>query len=125
MKALFVFTVSAGLLAQEGSGPKPAVTEPVVVGTFTMEDPNASNLMRANAEIARISEAQKPLNEQLQTLEKQKTPWNQEMTARTETLCKLAKVPEESIKAKECTPRLSRDKDGKEVIEIVWEKKKK
>jgi hypothetical protein len=126
MKAFYVFAVSAGLWAQEGSGPKPPVTEQLVVGTYSQTDNlEAANLMRANAEIARISEAEKPLNDQLQALEKSKGPWQAEMTARIAALCKAAKVPEESIKANECTARVARDKDGKDVLEIVWEKKKK
>ena|SRR5215831_9326352 len=126
MKVIFVLALSVLSFAQQGSTPANSADpkgEQVVVGTFSQTDNlDAANLMRNNAEISRINESEKPLTDQLNALEKSKEPWQKEMTARIAALCRTAKVPEDAIKANQCSPRLARDKDGKDVIEILWTK---
>jgi len=114
--------------AQQGSTPANPLdpkTEQVVMGSFSQTDNlDAANLMRDNAELNRINESEKPLTDQINALEKSKEPWSKEMQTRIAALCRAAKVPEDAIKANQCTPRVAKDKDGKDLIEILWAKPK-
>lgn len=97
--------------------------EQVTVGSFDTEHEPAVNLMRANAEIAVLEAQIKPLQDQIDALKKLEEPWRQKMADRITELCKLAKVPDDAIKAGQCSlkPQVVK-KDGKDMVEMIWTK---
>ena len=97
--------------------------ESVTVGAFDTEQQPAVNLMRANAEVAVLEAQIKPLQDQIDALKKLEEPWRLKMADRIAELCKLAKVPEDAIKAGQCTvkPQVLK-KDGKDMVEMIWTK---
>ena len=82
--------------------------------------------MRFNAELGRLDVAIKPLQDQIDALTKAKEPFQKKMVELIQELCREGKVPEDAIKAGQCTPKpqLSKNRDGKDVIEFIWTKPK-
>ena len=118
-----VLIVSGFLLGSSwiGHGQSPEV---VTVGSFDTEhELPAINLMRANAEIAVLEAQIKPLQDQIDALRKLEEPCKQKMVDRIGELCKLAKVPDDAIKAGQCGPKPQVvKKDGKDFVEMIWTK---